>query len=165
MIDNRAETYWNASGKGEEVYVFLKQTSTKTSRVPKQLWYYFVLEMTWFMAAWMNGWCSQSKLVANHFELPKLQSDSTSSVDPTWMGTAGPPRPGPRCALLQQLHGSDANVPHVTAGSLSLSATEISPKKSKKTVDTTVVVFSRMHRQCISLFSFLSCCRESHKLF
>ena len=65
----------------------------------------------------------------------KASSDSTSSADPTWMGTPKTTAAGPPIfQQFQQLHGSDAKKgsPRDFAGSISLSATEISPKKINK---------------------------------
>ena len=70
----------------------LRQPPTKTIRVPKQPWKFYVC---W---KWHDSW--QHGLVANHFELPKLQSDPTSWmwIPPGW-GPQKPPRPGPRYML------------------------------------------------------------------
>ena len=86
MIDTRAETYSNASGKGEEVFVSLKQTSTKSYRSSKTTMKVLcVLEMTWLMAAWMK-WMVFTKQarIPRHPRIP-----------PGW-GPQKPPRPGPR---------------------------------------------------------------------
>ena len=54
MIDNRAETYWNASGKGE-VFVSLKQTPTKNYQRSKTT---MKSILCW---KWHDSWQHESK--------------------------------------------------------------------------------------------------------